>query len=70
MTERIDLEVENGLARVQLNRPEKHNALDLPMFEALAAAQRRLAQGTARAVGVANAPIAAVRLVAEGAQVS
>mgnify|MGYP003445198060 FL=1 len=43
MSERIALEVENGLARVQLNRPEKHNALDLPMFEALVGAQRRLA---------------------------
>lgn len=44
MTERIALEVENGLARVRLNRPEKHNALDLPMFEALAGVQRRLAR--------------------------
>jgi enoyl-CoA hydratase/carnithine racemase len=43
MSDRIALDVENRLARVQLNRPEKHNALDLPMFEALAAAQRRLA---------------------------
>jgi enoyl-CoA hydratase/carnithine racemase len=43
MSERITLEVENGLARVQLNRPDKHNALDLPMFQALTRAQRQLA---------------------------
>jgi enoyl-CoA hydratase/carnithine racemase len=43
MSERIDLAVENGVARVELNRPDKHNALDLPMFQALARAQRQLA---------------------------
>lgn len=43
MPERISLEVEKGIARVRLNRPEKRNALDLAMFEALARVQRQLA---------------------------
>jgi len=32
---RIELTVENGLAEVRLNRPEKLNALDFEMFDAL-----------------------------------
>jgi enoyl-CoA hydratase/carnithine racemase len=34
-TERIELNVENGIAWVVLNRPDKHNALDLGMFLAI-----------------------------------
>jgi enoyl-CoA hydratase/carnithine racemase len=40
---RIVLTVENRVARVQLNRPEKHNALDLKMFRAIAETQKNLA---------------------------
>jgi len=32
---RISYQVENGIAEVKLNRPEKHNALDMPMFYAI-----------------------------------
>ena len=42
MSKRIALEIEHQVARVRLDRPEKHNALDLPMFDAIAAVQRRL----------------------------
>ncbi len=33
--DRIALNVENGIAHVTLNRPEKHNALDMAMFTAI-----------------------------------
>jgi enoyl-CoA hydratase/carnithine racemase len=42
MTERVSISIDGQLAMVRLNRPDKHNALDLPMFEALIAAQRQL----------------------------
>jgi enoyl-CoA hydratase/carnithine racemase len=35
MTDRVRVEIENHIAEVTLNRPEKHNAVDLAMFEAL-----------------------------------
>jgi len=38
MSDRIHLSVEEGIARVRLARPEKMNALDPAMFEAIAAA--------------------------------
>ena len=38
MDGRIRLIVENGIADVRLNRPDKMNALDPAMFEAIAAA--------------------------------
>ena len=34
---RVDYRVNEGIAFVQLNRPDKHNALDMPMFYALKA---------------------------------
>ena len=44
MTEhRVDVRVEDHVALVTLARPDKHNALDLPMFEQIAAAAERLA---------------------------
>jgi enoyl-CoA hydratase/carnithine racemase len=43
MTERVIVEVSDGVADVRLARPDKHNGLDLPMFEALIAAGRQLA---------------------------
>src|SRR5512143_37243 len=42
MTERVQVTIENGVADVRLNRPEKLNALDRPMFEALVAAGQRV----------------------------
>lgn len=42
MQDRIKLKIENQVAHVALNRPEKHNALDLDMFRAIAAVQKKL----------------------------
>ncbi len=39
---RVLLTIEKQVARVRLDRPEKHNALDLDMFRAIAEVQRRL----------------------------
>jgi len=39
---RLDLSIENHVAEVMLNRPEKFNALDLETFDALDAAARTL----------------------------
>lgn len=41
---RISLSLENKVAVVKLNRPEKHNALDLNMFHAIAGMQKKLAK--------------------------
>jgi len=38
MTERVKVDVAEAVATVALNRPEKHNAVDMAMFEALAEA--------------------------------
>jgi enoyl-CoA hydratase/carnithine racemase len=35
MSERVTVEIDNHVAEVTLNRPEKNNAVDLTMFEAL-----------------------------------
>ena len=49
--ERVSLTIDNQLALVRLERPEKHNALDLDMFLAIAEAQRQLkAESRVRAV--------------------
>lgn len=42
MNERVRVDIENNVASVMLNRPDKHNAIDLPMFEALAEAGNAL----------------------------
>lgn len=42
MTNRIDISIENHVAEVMLNRPEKLNALDLKTFEELDEAARTL----------------------------
>ena len=47
---RVTVEVGGGVADVRLNRPERHNALDQPMFEAIRDVQRRLAGEPVRAV--------------------
>jgi enoyl-CoA hydratase/carnithine racemase len=41
-SERVAIEIAEHVATVTLNRPEKHNALDPPMFEAIIAAAERL----------------------------
>ena len=46
MTERQHIEKDEHVAIVRLNRPEKHNALDIEMFEALADAGGQLASDT------------------------
>lgn len=43
MAERVTVSVDEGVADVKLNRPEKLNGLDLAMFEALVAAGKTLA---------------------------
>ena len=47
MTERVTISIEDHIAIVTLNRPDKHNAVDLKMFEALADAGSRLAEDRA-----------------------
>ena len=44
MSERVTVNIEDHVAEVTLNRPEKHNAVDLAMFEALIEAGENLAQ--------------------------
>jgi enoyl-CoA hydratase/carnithine racemase len=39
---RVDIRIEDHVAVVTLARPDKHNALDLPMFEQIIAAAERL----------------------------
>lgn len=43
MSERVIYTIENGVADVRLNRPEKMNALDPAMFEAITATGKELA---------------------------
>jgi enoyl-CoA hydratase/carnithine racemase len=42
MSDRVLLTVDSDIARVQLNRPAKRNALDTAMFEAIVDAQKKL----------------------------
>ncbi len=35
MTDRLSIEIDQHIAIVRLNRPEKHNAIDMEMFEAI-----------------------------------
>ena len=44
MGDRVTVEIEDHIAEVTLNRPDKHNAVDLAMFEALIEAGETLAQ--------------------------
>lgn len=57
MTERVLIEIKNQIAYVTLNRADKFNGLDMPMFDALAKAARQLKQ---------NLSIRAVILRGEG----
>ncbi len=45
--ERLSVEVRDGIADVRLNRPDKRNALDIPMFQALVACGASLARRVA-----------------------
>lgn len=58
MSDRVIIDVNNHVANVRLNRAHKHNAIDMEMFEALAAAADAVA---------ADASVRAVVLGAEGA---
>ena len=56
MSTRVQISIDNHVAEVLLNRPEKHNALDMKMFDELAAAGERLsAERSVRAVVLAGA---------------
>jgi enoyl-CoA hydratase/carnithine racemase len=56
MTERVLLDVQDAVAYVTLNRPDKRNGLDLPMFHALVDVARRIrADRAVRAVIIAGA---------------
>jgi len=46
MSERVRVDIENSVASVMLNRPDKHNAVDMAMFEALAEAGASLRDDT------------------------
>lgn len=54
----IELSVENQVAQVQLYRPEKHNALNMEMFQAIAETQKKLAgERDVRAVVLSGAGV-------------
>jgi enoyl-CoA hydratase/carnithine racemase len=56
LSERVAIEIANGVAEVTLNRPDKLNALDPAMFEAIIAAGERLSRTAGlRAVVLAGA---------------
>jgi enoyl-CoA hydratase/carnithine racemase len=56
MSERLQISIEGHVAEVRLNRPEKHNALDMQMFDDLAASGARLAaEPSVRAVVLTGA---------------
>lgn len=58
-SDRVLVSVDQHVAHVRLNRPEKRNGIDLPMFEALAAAGDRLARepGVRAVVLSGNGPV-------------
>lgn len=46
MTDRVILEIDGAIATVTLNRPDKHNGLDLPMFHAIVEVAQKLKKRT------------------------
>ena len=48
MADLVTVETSGGVARIQLNRPDAANALDLPLASALRDAVGRVAEGRAR----------------------
>ncbi|MBI2159337.1 MAG: hypothetical protein HYU25_02920 [Candidatus Rokubacteria bacterium] len=57
MAERVTVSVDDGVADVQLNRPEKLNGPDLAMFEALGPGPAEPARGRAGQHGQAPAEV-------------
>jgi enoyl-CoA hydratase/carnithine racemase len=58
MSDRVVVSIDAHVAEVTLNRPDKHNAIDIPMFEALAAAGEQLANNrSVRAVVLTGAGV-------------
>lgn len=57
MQQRVTVEIENQVAIVRLNRPDKHNGMDIPMIQALIATAKQLKK---------NRDIRAVILTGEG----
>jgi enoyl-CoA hydratase/carnithine racemase len=56
MSTRLQISIENHVAEVVLNRPEKHNAVDMRMFDELAEAGKRLsAERSVRSVVLTGA---------------
>ena len=56
MSKRLQISIDDHVAEVVLDRAEKHNALDMQMFDDLAAAGTRLAaESSVRAVILAGA---------------
>ncbi len=49
MSDRVTLSISDGIADVRMNRPDKRNALDGPMFQGLAEMGERLKSRTGRA---------------------
>ena len=51
MKTRLEISIEDHVAEVLLNRPDKHNAVDMQTFDEFAAAAERLsAESSVRAV--------------------
>ncbi|NVJ66064.1 MAG: crotonase/enoyl-CoA hydratase family protein [Gammaproteobacteria bacterium] len=42
MSSRVEVKIKEQIAYVSLNRPDKRNALDMPMFKAIVAAQKQI----------------------------
>src|ERR1700693_119139 len=42
--QRVQVEIQEHVATVTLSRPDKHNALDIPMFDAILAAAEQVRQ--------------------------
>lgn len=56
MTDRLDVEMDKQVAVVRLNRPQKHNAIDIGMFEAIIETGKRLSSDSSvRAVVLTGA---------------
>ena len=56
MSNRLQISIENHVAELVLNRPEKHNAIDMRMFDELAEAGKRVAaERSVRAVVLSGA---------------
>ena len=53
MTDRVNVDIDNHVATVTLNRPEKKNAVDFAMFDGIRAAALPILYAGALSVGVA-----------------